>query len=181
MNFITRQSDGIPNKTKCPTSKTLMVTLGGPGIPYLDSQGEWQEGGFGKDMKGHMVGDVDQQAGPMMHEQGHALGLKHGYGFDSSGKPVRIEYQPNYLSVMNYAFQFSSLLGKRSLDYSRCDMGHPNETNLSETTPTGIGISCPPGMDTNLNATGIKPNTSCGQTTQLVRTGPSMIGAEKVT
>ena len=102
-----------------------------------------------------MVGNVDQQLVQLMHELGHTLGLNHGYGFDLSGKEstYKIEYQPNYLSVMNYAFQFSSLLGKRSLDYSRSDMGILNETNLGETS--GLGVTDPKGMATIVNGTGI--------------------------
>ena len=37
--------------------------------------------------------------GAFMHELGHNLGLRHGGGDDTNGKP-------NYLSVMNYAYEF---------------------------------------------------------------------------
>src|SRR6185369_4859250 len=44
-------------------------------------------------------GDAVQfEAGIVMHELGHNLGLRHG-GFEDTN------YKPNYLSVMNYAFQ----------------------------------------------------------------------------
>ena len=51
---------------------------------------------------GNKVGDVWQQAGTFMHELGHTLGLNHG-----GNDPVN--YKPNYLSVMNYAFQMRGL------------------------------------------------------------------------
>lgn len=61
-------------------------------------------------------GTVAQQAGTIMHEFGHTLGLHHGGDDD-------LNYEPNFLSVMNYFFQFSGLpLRGRGLpryDYSR--------------------------------------------------------------
>ncbi|MEV3977535.1 hypothetical protein [Nonomuraea sp. NPDC049758] len=44
------------------------------------------------------VGTVQDQAGTIMHELGHALGLRHG-------GDVNDQWKPNYLSVMNYFFQ----------------------------------------------------------------------------
>lgn len=41
-------------------------------------------------------------AGTIMHEFGHNLGLTHG-GYD------HINYKPNYISIMNYHFQFSGV------------------------------------------------------------------------
>ncbi len=65
------------------------------------------------------VGTVLQQAGTLMHELGHNLGLKHG-GED------QFNYKPNYLSVMNYAFQTSGVTRTNPpdgtvmrIDYSR--------------------------------------------------------------
>ena len=49
-----------------------------------------------------------------MHELGHNLGLRHGGGDD-------VNYKPNYLSIMNYAFQFAGLRQDEPprFDYSR--------------------------------------------------------------
>lgn len=54
-----------------------------------------------------------------MHELGHSLGLSHG-GTDITG------FKPNYLSIMNYAFQISGL---HRPDYEDAD---PYYTNYSE-------------------------------------------------
>ena len=61
------------------------------------------------------VGTSLQQAGTFMHELGHNLGLDHG-GYDDVG------FKPNYLSVMNYLFQFNGLIINGlggNIDYSR--------------------------------------------------------------
>ncbi|KAA2282090.1 hypothetical protein [Candidatus Nitrosocosmicus sp. SS] len=86
---------------------------------------------------GHNVGSIDQQSGTFMHELGHNLGLDHGGWND-------INCKPNYLSVMNYAYQMSSLLGNRTLDYSRSVLPLLNENNLNEVE--GLGMSTPPNM-----------------------------------
>ena len=82
------------------------------------------------------VGDLFEQAGTFMHEFGHNLGLLHG-GVDS------VNYKPNYLSVMNYLFQFSGILHRGSsvmsegtFDYSRfspSDLPPLNKQHLDET------------------------------------------------
>jgi hypothetical protein len=47
---------------------------------------------------------INQQAGTLMHEFGHNLGLRHG-GFEDTHR------KPNYLSVMNYLYQLLGLPG----------------------------------------------------------------------
>jgi hypothetical protein len=45
--------------------------------------------------------------GTFMHELGHNLGMSHGGGFISTGDAESLpEFKPNYLSVMNYNYQF---------------------------------------------------------------------------
>jgi len=60
-------------------------------------------------------GSAQEQAGTLMHELGHNLGLRHG-GCDDTNM------RPGYQSVMNYAFQMEGLTrgGMRGVvDYSR--------------------------------------------------------------
>lgn len=77
----------------------------------------------------------DMQVGTFIHELGHNLGLKHG-GSD------HVNYKPNYLSVMNYSFQFGGVplsAGGSYFGYSDTATIALNERSLSE--PTGLGAS----------------------------------------
>jgi hypothetical protein len=78
--------------------------------------------------------DPTAQAGTLMHELGHNLGLQHG-GDDA------VPNKPNYLSVMNYSFQLAGLPRRDRtffLDYSRFAIPL-DETALDETAGFGIG------------------------------------------
>ncbi len=69
-----------------------------------------------------------QQAGTLMHELGHNIGLRHGGNDDAN-------YKPNYLSVMNYEYQTVGLRidGVDSvLDYSRVRVASVNEASVNE-------------------------------------------------
>ena len=75
-------------------------------------------------------GTEHAQAGTFMHELGHTLGLQHGGNDD-------INKKPNYLSVMNYAFQMEGIPrrpdGKRRrFDYSTAPLPNLDETMLTE-------------------------------------------------
>lgn len=63
-----------------------------PGTECIVTLGTFEDG----------EGTVTQQAGTLMHEFGHCLGLRHG-GFENT------HYKPNFLSVMNYLFQLKGL------------------------------------------------------------------------
>ena len=74
-----------------------------------------------------------QQAGTFMHELGHNLGLQHGGGDGVNNKP-------NYISIMNYLFQFGGLTRAgvaNIIDYSNVALNALDETNLDETTGVG--------------------------------------------
>jgi hypothetical protein len=83
-------------------------------------------------------GTVDAQAGTLMHELGHNLGLHHGGPDDDL-------YKANYLSVMNYSFQFGLRRtdGGRLLDYSRFQIPL-SESALNETSGFGLSASSAP-------------------------------------
>jgi hypothetical protein len=79
-------------------------------------------------------GPLYAQAGTFMHELGHNLGLQHG-GQDG------VNRKPNYLSVMNYAFQFTGVLGG-GIDYSRFDgFDLPDLEEWELLEPTGFNTS----------------------------------------
>jgi hypothetical protein len=86
-------------------------------------------------------GTDGQKTGTFVHELGHNLGLTHG-GND------HINYKPNYLSIMNYRFQFSGVYrnGGYHYDYQRFSLPTLNEANLSESL--GLNSGNPSGYDT---------------------------------
>ena len=72
--------------------------------------------------------------GTFMHELGHTLGLCHG-GCDHE------HYKPNYLSVMNYAFQTRGLVGTGMIGYSDYRLPNINESHINENSgidPAGL-------------------------------------------
>jgi hypothetical protein len=83
----------------------------------------------------NQVGTTQEQGGTLMHELGHNIGLRHG-GIDG------INYKPNFLSVMNYAFQTRGLIKDGTeghFDYSRFVNRTLREAALNERV--GIRVS----------------------------------------
>jgi len=73
-------------------------------------------------------GTATQLAGTIMHELGHNIGLLHGGNENAN-------YKPNYLSIMNYEYQFHGFgIGglNNVLDYSRVQVAAFNEQNVNE-------------------------------------------------
>jgi hypothetical protein len=74
-------------------------------------------------------GSPDEKVGTFIHEFGHALGQKHGGSNHDN-------YKPNYLSVMNYAFQTGGVLRTGNtppyFGYSAVDLPSLNENSLNE-------------------------------------------------
>jgi Concanavalin A-like lectin/glucanases superfamily len=114
--------DGPRNKKGDPASG---IARGTPSSDFIVSLGT-------REFHGIPIGEggtVSEQAGTFMHELGHNLGLTHGGGFDG------INYKPNYLSVMNYAFQLTGLRYNGSyglFDYSRFLLPQLDESHLNE-------------------------------------------------
>ncbi|WP_211464241.1 zinc metalloprotease [Collimonas silvisoli] len=69
-----------------------------PGNKFLMTLGSW---GFASNPLSQTI-LVNYQAGTIMHEFGHTLGLRHG-GFENQN------YKPNYFSTMNYMYQLNGL------------------------------------------------------------------------
>ena len=85
--------------------------------------------------------------GTFMHELGHNFGLEHGgvVAFEEL-----MNYKPNYISVMNYAYQagipYAATLGSttpigRRLDYSRAALAPLNEYDLNEFVGVNAGTT----------------------------------------
>jgi hypothetical protein len=85
----------------------------------------------------NQVGSANEQAGTLMHELGHNLGLRHGGGDD-------VNYKPNFLSIMTYAFQMQGLVINGvagNIDYSRFALATLDEVHLNETSGVGAAAA----------------------------------------
>ena len=101
---------------------------------------------------------VTEQEGTLMHELGHNFNLNHGGNTDSN-------CIPNYLSVMNYLYQFPLLVSTRPLDYSQSIIGdtsghtYIDDTNLGLATGSshGVGASTPSNLVVVYATPGVSP------------------------
>ncbi len=94
------------------------ISRGIPSADLIVSLGSWT----------NQTGTTLEQGGTFMHELGHNLSLQHG-GTDG------INYKPNFLSVMNYAFQTTGLIvngNQGTFDYSRFQLPSLDESALNE-------------------------------------------------
>ena len=98
---------------------------------------------------GKLVGGLTDKGstaigGTFMHELGHTLGLDHGGIDGDSLAKDGTQYKPNYLSIMNYLFQFTGLVGTNELNYSEYKLPALDETALDESKgfdPAGLTAS----------------------------------------
>jgi hypothetical protein len=99
------------------------ISRGIPAHDFIVSLGNWSTPG----------GTVQQQAGTLMHEFGHNLGLRHG-GDENEN------YKPNYISIMSYNYQLVGLTVDGTagvVDYSRLQISSVNEASVRETIAFG--------------------------------------------
>ncbi|NNB85144.1 hypothetical protein HI113_05445 [Corallococcus exiguus] len=94
------------------------ISRGIPAHDFVVTLGGWPVAG----------GTELQQAGTLMHELGHNIGLRHGGNDDSN-------YKANYLSQMNYEYQMFGLRMDgvdNVLDYSRVRVAAISEASVNE-------------------------------------------------
>lgn len=132
----------------------LAIHLGPGAAEHIPGTFFWAgRGGDEKDL----LSAIQIAANTFMHELGHTLGLDHG-GFDS------INFKPNYLSVMNYAFVGGiPVIGGQTplLDFSRQILLPLKESDLNEQAGIGLAsgnlgtiFSCPSGVRSQQPAAG---------------------------
>jgi uncharacterized repeat protein (TIGR01451 family) len=107
-----------------------------PGVNFLVSLGGTGGGTapapcWTTDAGGNSVGSQSEQAGTLMHEFGHSLGLQHGGGDGVNNKP-------NYLSVMNYSFQACGVTTSLPALPGGCDFSRNDLPDLNEVLPPGL-------------------------------------------
>jgi hypothetical protein len=143
-------ADGIDNDGDCVAG----TDTDGDGSPCSGGDVGVDEDG------GHSLGSSSTQAGTLMHEFGHVLGLQHG-GSDG------LNDKPNYLSVMNYSFQSCSVPASPAgatapipggCDYSRSTV-NLDENSLDECFGVGPQLGFGPN-DWN-GAGGLQGVTNC--------------------
>ena len=140
-NYYKRtKSDGTTEDTESggisePFGNDFMVTLGPASASVTGSN--------------VISGWVGYQAATFMHELGHLLGLGHGGPWSraswdawQSDTEANTNYKPNFLSIMNYAFQFAETVPDRPMDFSRWLLPQLNEAHLYES----VGIAPPAGV-----------------------------------
>ena len=93
-----------------------------------------------------LSGELPSEVATTMHELGHNLGLGHGGPWPrttwkawENDLQSNTNYKPNFLSIMNYSFQYAEWVVDRPIDYSRWSLPTLNESALDER----IGISPP--------------------------------------
>jgi hypothetical protein len=140
------------------TGTPEVIQQGGSGVAefgagdFIVSLGDWsrddliRDGGGLENCLTATLCRRSVEAGTFMHELGHTLGLGHGgHSFQLNPTQSGLNNKPNFLSVMNYTYQFASIVPKRPLDYSRWALSSLIENQLLEAN--GIDNNAPqPGM-----------------------------------
>ncbi len=97
--------------------------------------------GWGNVINGHDTGSTDYKSRAFMHEYGHNFGLRHGGSGDSPN------CKPNYISIMNYLFEFPTKVPSFVPDYSH-NMIIPELDEGALVEADGIGPSELNGLPT---------------------------------
>lgn len=112
--------------------------------------------------------ESEMRSATFMHELGHNLGLGHG-GTKENGEPDKINYKPNYHSVMNYTWQWRSPCIKGwDLAYSDQELPTLNEGSLNE----GFGIGGKPGNTTYIGPAKHDTDDPCEGGVPIARIAP---------
>lgn len=97
--------------------------IGWPDIAFIAAESGCTAGGNCLWGLGGLSTTINQ-AGTLLHELGHVLGLGHGGPWsqagaqgDVNGLTTDYKYKPNHISVMNYAYQLSGLETNRAEEY----------------------------------------------------------------
>jgi hypothetical protein len=124
---------GATTPFSTPEAGSISGIADHPGGDILVTLGLWRSDNAAFDQVGTML----QQAGTLMHELGHNLGLSHGGWSDTPN------CMPNYASVMNYLYQVAGLTdakGNENIDYSYGLLLPLFENALSVKIPMGIQL-----------------------------------------
>ncbi len=127
--------------TRCGTISEQQ-SAGGAETPGNDAFVSLGYPGWGNVIDGHDTGSTDYKTRSFMHEYGHNFNLKHGGSADTP------HCKPNYISVMNYLFEFPTYVNLNLPDYSHNVIPSLNENSLVEAN--GIGPSSPIGLPTSI-------------------------------
>lgn len=130
--------DPLTGKPISPDPKSVSGVADRPGGDLMITLGLWRyddpQGCDAATTCIDQTGTALVQAGTLMHELGHNLGLSHA-GLYRTPNCV-----PNYPSVMNYLYQTRGLtdtLGIERVDYASGLLSPLNERSMSETLPLG--------------------------------------------
>jgi hypothetical protein len=145
----------VPHCSVCPSTGKIPATppFGASGVSEID----------GNDFiisLGNAIQDKsvppsqNNVGGTFMHELGHNLGLRHGGGSDTFGDAEDVPtFKPNFLSVMNYKFQFPGVLVATAIGGIVPDTSMARLDYSTQALPTGgntpgrLDENTSPGMD----------------------------------